>query len=216
MTSKSVDDYFKDLVSAIERENVEDLVYARRDYLDIMPADPSFPVNSEERLKQTASIEKVVATFWDNENLQEDLKEFQNTNFPELQDWYKKLVTVSEHKTELLNALENFSNIPQTSQKFFRSFYISSERESAKMRKQYLLKLKNNKQLLKWHNKIIKELQKTTPEIVAIEDIDISTQKKFSSFSIFKSSAGDNSGNIGCFVLVIIWLLIRFIITVSS
>ena len=82
MTAKSADDYLKDLVSALERENVEDLVYARRDFLNIMPGDPTFPVNDDERDRQTANIEKLVATFWDNENLLEDLKGIKETNFP--------------------------------------------------------------------------------------------------------------------------------------
>lgn len=216
MTAKSADDYLKDLVSALERENVEDLVYARRDFLNIMPGDPTFPVNDDERDRQTANIEKLIATFWDNENLLEDLKGIKETNFPELKDWCKRLIIVAESKKTFLSTLNSFPKVSQTSLKFFQQLYIVSEREAANLRKKYLLKLQSNKQLLKSHCQILKELNKTVPEIAALENFDTPARSKFGNFRIFKPSAADNSGNVGCFVLVILWILIRFIIAVSS
>ena len=208
---ESVDDYFKNIISALEKDNVEDLIYARRDYYNIMPADPSFPVDSDFRENQTAELTKLATTFWDNQDIEKDLEAFPKTHFPELKDWLEKLKTVAEEKKQLQLIFETLPKAPETTIKFFKNFLTCTERKASEQRKDYLLKLQSNKQLVKWHKQVLVYLQRTAPQSAFLCKMDIPVKKKFASFRLFKPSSGDNSGNIGCLIFIIIWMLIRFI-----
>ncbi|MCH2204673.1 MAG: hypothetical protein MK132_02225 [Lentisphaerales bacterium] len=212
MTARnSADDYFKNIVKALEEQNVEDLIYARRDHYNIMPADPSFPVDKDERQALTKELNKLSATFWDNEKIAEDLDNFPENHFPELKDWVSNLITVASERQQLERVFNKHQKAPPLIIQFFRNFYTSSERQSTKIRKNYLLKLQSSKGLTKWHTKFINSVKKAAPLTSALYEVELLNSGKKRSFRLFKTSGNDNSGNVGCLIFVLIWIAIKFL-----
>ena len=165
--NKSANDYFQNIVSALKRESTEDLVYARREYYSIRPADPSISVDGKKRLEQTAQLSKLATAFWDNADIEKELNSFPENHFPELKDWLYKLKTLASLKAQIQQVFNKFANAPETVLVFFKEFLPSSDREAARLRKDYLLKLQSNKQFIKWHNQIYKSLKQSVPESAA-------------------------------------------------
>lgn len=207
----SADDYLTKIVKALEKENVEDLIYSRRDFYNIMPADPSFPVDKDERQALTKELNKLSATFWDNEKIAVDLDNFPENHFPELKDWVSHLITVASERRQLESVFTKHQKAPPLVIQFFRNFYTSSERQSTKIRKNYLLKLQSSKNLTKWHTKFINSVKKEAPHTSSLYEIELLNNGKRRSFRLFKTSGNDSSGNIGCLIFILIWMAIKFL-----
>lgn len=218
MTSeKNVSDYLKDVVSSIDKKDIDELTFARRKFFDIKPSDPSYFINSEDRYENTKNLTQIASLFWIEDNVTEKIEDLKILPCPEITEWHQQLKNLLPHRTKLLELFEKnkkeFAVIV-----FFKDYLTKSSSEAVRLKREMLKKAQHNKILAKKFNTILKKVNKIAPDCISVhgQDLRIPTSgfKLFSKGDSPKSE--ESSGWNGWVIFVVVYILIRLISRLAS
>lgn len=218
MTSeKNVSDYLKEVVSSIDKKDVDELTYARRKFLDIKPSDPSYFINSEDRYESSKNLTQIVSLFWIEDNVIEKIENLKILPCPEITEWHQQLKSLSPHRTKLLELFEKHQKEP-TIVVFFKDYLTKSSSEAVRLKREMLKKAQHNKALAKKFNSLLKKVNKIAPDSLAVHDQDLRIPT--GGFKLFSKSDApkteESSGWNGWLIFLVVYILFRIISRLAS
>ncbi|MCM8529945.1 MAG: hypothetical protein NE330_02195, partial [Lentisphaeraceae bacterium] len=157
MTSeKNISDYLKEIVSSIDKKDIDELTFARRKFLDIKPSDPSYFVNSEDRHESAKNITQIASLFWIEDGVVDKIENLKILPCPEIAEWHQQLKDLLPHRTKLLGLFEKNKKEP-TIVVFFKDYLTKNSSEAVRLKRELLKKAQQNKALAKKFNSVLKK-----------------------------------------------------------